>query len=142
MILASDSRFFEALMTNGMRETSQKEMIIGVKDAREAELLARLLRFLYTGDLSSSGGVSSNADSKSPLAENDMLALLLLADKFRIDTAVAAAAQQLCNKLSVEAALAYLNLPETLTASDAGEGLVGKCKACIAMQFKVSPCLD
>jgi len=53
MLLASSSRFFEAMFSSGMKESNQKELEIQVADIAEAERIGHIIRFCYSTELPS-----------------------------------------------------------------------------------------
>jgi hypothetical protein len=123
VLLASESRFFKSLLSNGMKETSQTDVILEVASEEEAALVFTLVRYLYT---------------RQPMT-GSLVDLLVQADKLGIDVAVTELARGIeSTEMSVEACCAYLDgLPETVRMHEACRGLLTKARACLVAEFKV-----
>lgn len=124
LLLASESRFFAALLTNGMRETAQKQIEFQVVDLAEAERVEAILRFLYSNVLPDSWGI------------NELMSALLLCDRLGIDSALSACCSALQQHLSVETCSSFLHLPETLTHSEPCRNLITTSNKYIANEFR------
>jgi len=94
-ILAARSQVFQAMFEHDMEE--KKSSRVEVKDV-EADVMAEMLRFIYTGNTSS---LESMADS-----------LLAAADKYALDRLKVSCEEALCNGLTVE------NVSEVLILAD------------------------
>lgn len=88
-ILAAGSRVFAAMFTNGMRETTQRNVELPDDDV---DVIQALLRFLYTGEV-----MSDVLES-----DNTALALMLTAHKYEVPTLVAICSDAVSSKLDVE----------------------------------------
>lgn len=126
LVLAADSPFFKALLTNGMKESTEKEIHFEVADEEEAERVATLIRFLYTGDLRH---YTSTADRPQ---------LLLLADRLGIGRAVEAVSKLLAEEtdLTIERCSGYLELSDLLSVPELCKDLVARARLSLAQEFK------
>merc|ERR1719326_942796 len=88
-ILAAGSRVFAAMFTNGMRETTRREVEL---HDEEVDVVQALVRFLYTGEV------------MSEVLENDgtALALMLAAHKYEVPTLATICSDAVSSKLDVE----------------------------------------
>ena len=133
VILAADSAFFKALLSNGMRESREREIRLEVCSEDEADRVAVIVRFLYTGLLS---GFAPGAE---------LLPLLLLADRLGVSRAVEAVSRLMSQdgELTVERCAAYLELDGRIAlGGEHGRELLAKSKAFLAAQFKVCERVD
>lgn len=130
MLLASESRFFRALLSNGMKETEQKEIRLVVADENEASRVCALLKLLYTNEI-------DMPESKRTSA-TDLLALLLQADKLGIDSAIVRVSDLLCKCMTVETAAAFLDLPESIISTDSYRAVLKCCTDLLVEQFQVT----
>jgi hypothetical protein len=124
-LAASQSDVFKTMLTSGMREGSEKELFIDVKSESEMQLQVAMVRFFYTAQLPS--------DAKS----NDLVDLMLIANKFQVKGLISACSAKICSALTVELAFAVVELPEKLQLSDACDAVVSAGKRAIVNRFKV-----
>ena len=103
---------------------AKKVCLVQVQDDVEAELVVTLLRFLEIG------GDMTCTDS-------EILPLILLADKFGIDSAIAACSTILCRDLTIDKCCACLELPDSVALNDSCRFLIHKCLAFVISKFKV-----
>ena len=73
----------------------------------------------------------------TPPSPTDLLDILLLADRFQIDSAVGMCSNMLCKDLTVDAAARYLVLPESLALNDTCRELMLKSRTCLSRHFQV-----
>ena len=125
MVLASQSPVFKTMLTNGMKESNSKEVVLEVKDEAEAELHVSMVRFLYTAELP--------VDAKS----DELIELLLLADKFETQQLSLACQQALGKIMDAELAVQLLATVGKLHTSDAHKSLMVIAGAVVAETFKV-----
>jgi hypothetical protein len=102
---------------------------LDVQDEHEAEMVVLLLQYVYTGEM-------KQADGKS-WDPSQVLPLLLLADKFGMDTALASCSQALCRDLTVDLSSMYLELPDSLGQNPVCADLLTKSRRHLATHFKV-----
>jgi len=88
-ILAAGSRVFAAMFTNGMRETTSREVELHEEDV---DVIQALVRFLYTGEV------------MSEVLESDNMAvsLMLAAHKYEVPTLATICSDSVSSKLDVE----------------------------------------
>jgi len=124
MLLASSSRFFEAMFSSGMKESNQKELEIQVADIAEAERIGHIIRFCYSTELPSHWIV------------NDFIEALSLCDRFGCDSAFFACCSALVQKLTVDVCSRVLALPAEIHLSEPCNHLLAVCKAFLLREFK------
>jgi len=106
LLLASQSSYFKALFTNGMRESHDNKTTFFVSDEEEKEAFIDVIRYLYDGEFK----------SHSPV---HLLKVLILADEYSVLSVVeASVAKILEDTYSIETYCMFLEIPESLRHSE------------------------
>ncbi|AYV82441.1 MAG: hypothetical protein Hyperionvirus1_20 [Hyperionvirus sp.] len=129
ILLSRESKFFRALLTNGMSESHTKIIEIDAADEFEAELIICLLEFLYTGEFNI---LLVTEDQRNKYG----LHLLFLADRFGIDKAMGHCIAILVKNLTIEKCSRYLDLPDSLLMNPECEKLINIAKSFLIKEFQ------
>jgi len=124
MLLAAKSRFFEALFTVGMSETTQSELEFKVADHAEAERVEAIIHFMYSLKL------------PSHWKGADFIDAMILCDRLGYDSALLACCSALEKELTIDICSSILSLPETLLRSESCSQLVTACQRRLVDEFR------
>jgi len=124
MLLASKSRFFEALFTVGMSETTQQELEFEAVDRAEAERVEAIILFMYSSKL------------PDHWKGTNFIEAMLLCDRLGYDSALLACCSALEKELTIDLCSSILALPETLLRSESCSQLVTACERRLVDEFR------
>ncbi|XP_027769543.1 BTB/POZ domain-containing protein POB1-like isoform X2 [Solanum pennellii] len=124
-ILAAQSPFFYKLFSNGMRESESEKQLVTVQIyASEEAAFIKLLQFMYSNTLST-------------ITATAMLDVLMAADKFEVASCMRHCSRLLLNlPMTCESASLFLNLPSSVSITDAVQPLLDAAKQFLAAHFK------
>ncbi|KAK1326769.1 BTB/POZ domain-containing protein [Acorus calamus] len=108
-LLASKSKFFFKLLSNGMKETNENQIILQINAKYERDVVVELLKFMHDNELS----------PETMASYSHLLSLLRFADMYEVTSCVNYCINTLLPRLpmSLESAAHILDLPRSLLTS-------------------------